>query len=64
MDEAVVCECGSKTFWWFGKHLRCPNCHAELKFSKGKFWQRWFNLETHEYQNRWHVMSNPYGVRD
>jgi len=41
MDEAFVCECGNKKFWFFWDFVRCTNCWNEYKkdlIIYTKFW--------------------------
>ncbi len=53
MDNSIICECGNDKFWWFGGHLRCPECFNEYEKIITEYWMRRFNKEENHYSENW-----------
>jgi hypothetical protein len=54
VDKSLICECGSSTFWLFGRYARCPRCLTEYKIaSEGSYLLRRYNSESLRYSDNW-----------
>ena len=51
MDKSFRCECGNKSFWYYGEVVRCSNCYNEYMYNRRtkELWLKRFNHEEHRY---------------